>query len=99
MEEQRRIYSAYLAMRTSDRRSSKDPVALLQFYDQTAGSSHMTDAFVAFTREDVVEEFDTNSELVRWLLQQMSTYEPTKQCIVGLVFDKITILSDVLKCN
>jgi len=97
MEEQRRIYQAYLAMRTSDRQSGEHPVALLQFYDQ-ARSSHMTDAFVAFTREDVVGEFDTNSELVRWLLHQMSTYESTKQCIVGLVFDNETILSDVLTC-
>jgi len=56
----------------------------------------MSGPLVAFTRENVVEEFDVESELVRWLLNQMSTYEPTRQCIVGLAFDKSTILTDVL---
>ena len=56
----------------------------------------MSGPLVAFTRENVVEEFDVESELVRWLLNQMSTYEPTRQCIVGLVFDNSTVVSDVL---
>lgn len=59
----------------------------------------MSGALVAFTRENVVEEFDVESELVRWLLNQMSTYEPTRQCIVGLVFNPSTILSDVLMAS
>lgn len=95
MEDQRRAYSAFMTLRSSDVRPTEEPVAHLQFYDEK-NSSHMSGSLVAFTRENVVEEFDVESELVRWLLNQMSTYEPTRQCIVGLVFDKTTILSDVL---
>lgn len=95
MEEQRRAHSAFMTLRSSGVRPTEEPVAHLQFYDDK-NSSHMSAPLVAFTRENVVEEFDVESELVRWLLNQMSTYEPTRQCIVGLVFDKSTILSDVL---
>lgn len=84
-----------MTLRSSGVRPTEEPVAHLQFYDEGT-SSHMSGPLVAFTREDVMEEFDIESELVRWLLNQMSTYEPMHQCIVGLVFDKSTILSDVL---
>jgi len=95
MEKQRRAYSAFMTLRSSGLKPTEEPTAHLQFYDEKT-SSHMSGPLVAFTRENVVEEFDVESDLVRWLLNQMSTYEPTRQCIVGLVFDKSTILSDVL---
>ena len=95
MEKQRCAYSAFMTLQSTGVRPTKEPIAHLQFYDETT-SSHMSAPLVAFTRENVVDEFDTESDLVRWLLNQMSTYEPTRECIVGLVFDKATILSDVL---
>lgn len=95
MDEKRRAYSAFMTLRASGVKPTEEPVAHLQFYDEKM-SSHMSGSLVSFTRENVLEEFDVESDLVRWLLNQMSTYEPTRQCIVGLVFDKSTILSDVL---
>lgn len=95
MDERRRAYSAFMTLRVSGVKPSEEPIAHLQFFDEKT-SSHMSGPLVAFTRENVVEEFNVDSELVRWLLNQMSTYEPTRQCIVGLVFDASTILSDVL---
>lgn len=95
MDEKRRAYSAFMTLRASGVKPTEEPIAHLQFYDEKT-SSHMSGPLVAFTRENVVEEFNVDSELVRWLLNQMSTYEPTRQCIVGLVFDTSTILSDVL---
>ena len=97
MDEKRRAYSAFMTLRSSGVKSTEEPIAHLQFYDEKT-SSHMSGPLVAFTRENVVEEFNVDSELVRWLLNQMSTYEPTRPCIVGLVFDTSTILSDVLVC-
>tara|TARA_B110001450_G_scaffold153072_2_gene142852 strand:- start:218 stop:514 length:297 start_codon:yes stop_codon:yes gene_type:complete len=95
MEEKRRAYGAFMTLRASGVRPTEEPIAHLQFYNDKT-SSHMSGPLVAFTRENVVAEFDVESELPRWLLNQMTTYEPTRQCIVGLVFDKSTILSDVL---
>ena len=95
MDGMRGAYSAFMTVRAAGVACTEEPIAHLQFYDP-AHSSHMSAPLVAFTRDDVVEEFDADSELVRWLLNQMSTYEPTRQCIVGLVFDAKTVLSDVL---
>ena len=95
MEQERRVYSAFMTVRSKEIRVTEEPIVHLQFYDPT-NSSHMSSPLIAFTRENVVEEFDTQSELVRWLLHQMSTYEPTRECVMGLVFDARTILSDVL---
>ena len=97
MEERRRVYGAFMSMRaTSVTEPSDTPVVYLQFYDASPTSTHMTAPLVAFAREDVLNEFDGDAELVRWLLHQLSTYEPTCQCVVGLVFNRRTILSDVL---
>lgn len=95
MDEARRTYSAFMTLRARDVACTEEPIAHLQFYDPVH-ASHMSAPLVAFTRENVVDEFDAESDLVRWLLNQMTTYEPTRQCIVGLVFDSKTILSDVL---
>lgn len=95
MERERSAYAAFMTLRSVGVTSTKEPIAHLQFYESTH-SSHMSGPLIAFSRQNVADEFDTESELVRWLLNQMSTYDPTSQCIVGLVFDKQTILSDVL---
>ena len=84
-----------MTLRSSEVIPTEEPVAHLQFYDNE-NASHMSRPLVSFSRENVVEEFDTESELVRWLLNQMSTYEYSRQCIVGLVFERATILSDVI---
>jgi hypothetical protein len=55
-------------------------------------------SLVRFTKENVLSEMDKESDLVKWLLEQMCTYDCTCQRIVGLVFDKKTVLSEVLRC-
>ena len=91
----RGAYSAFMTLRAKGVAPTREPIAHIQYYDSKR-SSHMSGALIAFTRDNVVQEFDAESELVRWLLHQMSTYEPTSQCIVGLAFDTKTVLSDVL---
>lgn len=48
------------------------------------------------TREDVLGRFDADSELVRWLLHQMTTYTPESQAIIACSFDRKRVLSDVV---
>jgi hypothetical protein len=52
---------------------------------------------LAMDREDVLEAMDSDSRLVSWLLEQMRTYDCRTQRIVALVFDKRTVLSEVLR--
>lgn len=95
MEERRRVYSAFMTLRSAGITCTCEPIVHLQFYDEKH-MSHMSKPLVAFSIQNVMDEFDTESELVRWLLNQMTTYEYTRQCIVALAFDKETVLSDVL---
>jgi hypothetical protein len=55
------------------------------------------------TRDDVINEctagrLNKDSHLVRWLLNQMTTYDCRRQRILALKFDESTVLSEVLRC-
>jgi hypothetical protein len=93
MEAQRRAFATFLSLHAQKARTTSEPIAHLQFHGTTT-SVH--EPLIAFTMQNVLDEFDTDSELVRWLLNQMSTYDPERQTIVGLVFDASTIISEVL---
>ena len=90
MEEQRRAFRVFLTLNAHKATTTEEPCAHLQWQ---SGST-----MYALDRDDVLEALDPNAELVRWLLEQMRTYDCTKQRIVGLVFDRQTVLSEVLRC-
>lgn len=96
MEREQKIFKVFLSLHAHKATATETPCAYLQFYDE-----HMAvDApLIRFTREEVVEcdELDHECELVRYLLHQMTTYDCRTQRIVGLVFDKEIVLSDVLR--
>lgn len=75
--------------------ATETPTAHLQFY---RGTMDPTEPLLTLSLEDVLDALDRESELVRWLLRQMSTYDCTRERIVGLVFDRQTVLSEVLRC-
>ena len=105
MEAERKIFHSFLAMHAHKASTTKEPIAHLQFCDATYGSADAGSTatiphgapLIALTRDQVMIELDASSDLVRWLLQQMNTYDPTTQRIVGLVFDRRTVLSEVLR--
>jgi hypothetical protein len=91
----RREFAAFLALHGASARPTDEPVAHLHF--ASAGPLPPGGALVALTREDVLDALDPDSELVRWLLEQMRTYDCRTQRIVGLAWDRRTVLSDVLR--
>ena len=93
MEERRRQYDLFLRLHAHKARATEEPIAHVCFY---RGSGLAAASLVAMRREDVLQEMDGEAELVRWLLNQMSTYDCRTQAIVALVFDDKTVLSDVL---
>lgn len=94
MERERQIFHTFLALNAHQAVPTEEPIAHLQFYNGSCDNQEL----LALTREDVLDALDPESELVRWLLEQMRTYECTRQRIVGLVFDRRTVLSEVLRC-
>lgn len=95
MERERKIFRTFLGMHAHKAHPTVEPIAHLQFYEECMPSDLI---LIRFTRSDICEceELDQSSDLVRYLLTQMSTYDYTTQRIVGLVFNKTTVLSDVL---
>ena len=93
MDEKRCRFQAFLALHAHEATPTDEPRAHLAFV-QTDGT---TSPLLSLDRDDVLDAVDPdNSELARWLLNQMRTYDCRTQRIVGLVFDRRTVLSEVL---
>jgi hypothetical protein len=91
MQAERRAFHVFLSMHAHEARPTEDPVVHLKWHGKEDAP------FLALDRDDVLDALDPSAELVRWLLEQMRTYDCTKQRIVGLVFDRQTVLSEVLR--
>lgn len=94
MERERRIYEAFVTMHQRQAVPTEEPCVYLQWHRETMDPGA---PLVRLGVADVLDALDKDAELVRHLLHQMHTYDCRTQRIVGLVFDKRTVLSDVLK--
>ena len=97
MDRERAIFRNFLQFHGhKTQRGTKEPAVHLQFYKENEPFTSDTE-LILFTPDDIREELDPdNSSLVRWLFEQMKTYTCTRQVIVGLVFSKTVVLSEVL---
>ena len=93
MEQQRRALQTFLSLHAQKAEVTREPCVYLYHYSEDMPYDL---ALLRLSRDDVVGYLDTESELVRWTLEQMRTYDCTRQCIVGLIFDKSTVLTEVL---
>lgn len=99
MEEQRRVFSAFLVLNAPRATATEEPVVHMMF-----SPDNLHGPIYRLTRDDVLQEcdegrLDRDSELVRWLLNQMTTYDCRRQRILALRFDRSTVLSEVLRCR
>ena len=51
------------------------------------------------TLDQVTAKFDTEAPPVRWLIQQIQTYDQVTSNIIGLSFDTKTVLAHVIQCG
>lgn len=93
MEWQRRCFDTFVQLHASKASTTSSPLVHAQFHSETM---HPDVPLLLMTKEDVLEELDVESPLVRWLLKQLTTYDCTHQKLVVLIFDPQTVLSDVL---
>ena len=92
METHRKIFDTFLKLNAKKASCTDTPVAHLQFYEHMDPNAPL----LQMDQKDILEELDKESSPVRWLLNQLVTYDCTKQKIVGLIFDRQTVISDVL---
>ena len=98
MERHRRTFAAFLALNAARACPTEESTVYMML-----SAESLDGPLLALTRDDVLQEcregrLDTESELVRWLLHQMNTYDCTRQRILALRFDRATVLSEVLRC-
>ena len=98
MEEQQKALNSFvqvhankLAIRTDKR------VAHLVNYSPSGIPLNIT--LTQYTLEDLRQAniLDVSSPLVHWLFQQIQTYDIDREHVIGLVFDKKTVLANVVK--
>ena len=92
MERERKIFHTFLALHHSKAEATETQVAHVQWHSDTL---HPGAPLIRMTRDELLEVLDPKSSLVEHLLHQVSTYECTRQCIIALIFDEHTVLSDV----
>ena len=99
MDAQRRTFATFLALNARRAAPTEEPTVYMMF----SADDLQHGSLVALKRDDVLAEcragrLDVESELVRWMLNQMNTYRCTQQRILALRFDRSTVLSEVLRC-
>jgi hypothetical protein len=50
-----------------------------------------------WTPEDVQRELDMDSQACRWIMKQVTSYDPERQYILGIVFSRELALTSVLE--
>lgn len=93
MERERKIYETFLSMAAKRAPCPRERLCYLQFYD---GHLSAETPLVAMSAQDVLDCLSPEDVTVRWLLNQMRTFDPHTQKVVGLVFDRARVVSDVL---
>lgn len=97
MDEYRRAFQTFLAVHAQKASATDEPAVHLCWATPQHATPLPDAPLLRLDRDDVLEALDPNSELVRWLLEQMRTYDCRTQRIVGLAWDRRTVLSDVLR--
>ena len=90
IEEYQRALRNFLYRHAKDVIPTREPRAHLQFFHNPE------QGIISFSREDLLNELDSSSPLVNKLLSQISSYNCEKERIVGLIFNKREVLSEVL---
>lgn len=93
MERERRIFRGFLDLHARKASTTERPAAHMQFWSEGLG---VDEPLLLMDEEDLLGALDVEASPVRWLLHQLRTYDPARQKIVGLIFDRKTVLSDVL---
>ena len=96
MEKEQKALGAFVSLHANKvpARTNNRCVFLVRYTD--AGIPLDT-PLVMYTLEDIVAAFDTESTLIHWVIQQIQTYDVDTQSVVGLIFDRSTILTHVIR--
>lgn len=94
----REAHDAFLTLRHKEAKPTPFPSVHLLFATNS-NVSIATGEILILDVEDVLSELDKDSPLVVSLLEQMRNYDCRRQAVLGIVFDRKTVLSEVVRCD
>ena len=91
-------YRGFVTLKGPRLRRTPTRVVHVAFCDD--GVFSHDDPLVQMELNDVLAcgRLDPSADLVRRMLTQLSTYDHTRHVMIAVVFDRQTVLSDVLHC-
>lgn len=96
-----RVFERFIAMHHTKARPTGEPIVHMQFYGADRPPLGHDTPLLLMREEDLIEgespPVNREAPLVRQLLRQLRTYDYDHQRIVGLIFDRDTVLSHVME--
>lgn len=93
MEKERAIFRTFLPLYADKASCPRRRVCYLQFFEEGLCKEA---PLIEMGVQDVLDCLSPDDVTVRWLLNQMRTFDPYSQKVIGLVFERKRVVSDVL---
>ena len=90
MDSKHREFETFVSLHGNKASCTDEPLAHVRFPEDAHD-----DPLTLMSKEDICSAFDTSSNLVRWFLTQLNTFDYQRQKLLALVFDRSTIISNV----
>ena len=96
MQKEQEALLNFVKMHTQKAEISQERCAYLVDYKEEG--IPLTVALDKYKREDFIQspKIDMNSDMCRWLVRQMDTYDTKKEILIGLIFNSHTVLAHVV---
>lgn len=69
----------------------------IHLVNYSASGIPLHSSLTIYNMDEMLTNYDLNSKLVQWVLNQMNTYDIDKEVILGIVFSNSNILAHVVK--
>ena len=94
INEHMQLLNVFLTIHNKKAKVTKEPVAYLM---EKGDCLNRNSPLVAWKEEHLKNYFDHDSITFSWLMKQFKSYDFEKEVLMGIIIDKQTILSEVLK--
>lgn len=94
MENEQSALTAFVQVHAPKAQLHKERCAFLTQYKENGIS--IDTVLERYTLDKITRMFEINP-LTRWLINQMQTYDPDKEVIIGLIFSQENILAHVVR--
>jgi hypothetical protein len=93
MEEEQHALNAFVQLHAPKAELHKERCVFLS--NHHSSGMQLDTVLTRYTLQQVIDYFDRNT-LTMWLINQIQTYNPDKEVIIGLIFTQSSVLAHVV---